>query len=42
MVNHFWTLEDYPEGAVEVRPGKFMLRNDRMFVAPNFVERPGA
>ena len=40
MVNHFWTLEDYRDGAIEVRPGKFMLRNDKMFVAPNFVERP--
>lgn len=42
MVNHFWTLEDYPEAAVEIRPGKFMLRNDRMFVAPNFIERPAS
>ena len=42
MVNHFWTLDDYRDGAVEVRPGKFMLRNDRMFVAPNFVERPAS
>jgi phytanoyl-CoA hydroxylase len=42
MVNHFWTYEDYSDGAVEVRPGKFMLRNDRMFVAPNFVERPAS
>jgi phytanoyl-CoA hydroxylase len=40
MVNHFWTREDYPEGAIEVRPGKYMLRQDRMFVAGNFVERP--
>lgn len=40
MVNHFWTYEDYRDDAVEVRPGKFMLRHDRMFVAPNFVERP--
>jgi phytanoyl-CoA hydroxylase len=40
MVNHFWTYDDYREDAVEVRPGKFMLRNDRMFVAANFTERP--
>jgi phytanoyl-CoA hydroxylase len=40
MVNHFWTYDDYRQDAVEVRPGKFMLRNDRMFVATNFVERP--
>jgi phytanoyl-CoA hydroxylase len=40
MVNHFWTREDYPEAAIEIRPGKFMLRNDRMFVASNFVEKP--
>ncbi|MFL6527212.1 MAG: phytanoyl-CoA dioxygenase family protein [Chthoniobacterales bacterium] len=39
MVNHFWTYDDYAEGAIEIRPGKFMLRQDRMFVAPNFVER---
>jgi len=42
MVNHFWTRDDYREDAIEVRSGKFMLRNDRMFVAPNFVERPSA
>lgn len=42
MVNHFWTAEDYPEQAIEVRPGKFMLRQDRMFVASNFVDRPAA
>jgi phytanoyl-CoA hydroxylase len=42
MVNHFWTYDDYRDGALEVRPGKFMLRNDRMFVAPNFVERPAS
>lgn len=40
MVNHFWSYEDYTDGAIEVRPGKYMLRHDRMFVAPNFVERP--
>ena len=40
MVNHFWTQEDYPEQAVEVRPGKFMLKHERMFVASNFAERP--
>ena len=40
MVNHFWTYTDYRNDSVEVRPGKFMLRQDRMFVAPNFVERP--
>jgi ectoine hydroxylase-related dioxygenase (phytanoyl-CoA dioxygenase family) len=40
MVNHFWTLEDYRADSVEIRPGKFMLRHDRMFVASNFVERP--
>jgi phytanoyl-CoA hydroxylase len=42
MVNHFWTYEDYLADAIEVRPGRFMLRQDRMFVAPNFVERPTA
>lgn len=42
MVNHFWTMEDYADGAIEVRPGKYMLRNDRMFVASNFTERPTA
>ncbi len=40
MVNHFWTHDDYPSDSVEVRPGRFMLRNDRMFVASNFVDRP--
>ena len=40
MVNHFWTYNDYRADVVEVRPGKFMLRQDRMFVASNFVERP--
>jgi hypothetical protein len=40
MVNHFWTVEDYREQAVEVRPGKFMLRNQHMFVSPVFVDRP--
>jgi ectoine hydroxylase-related dioxygenase (phytanoyl-CoA dioxygenase family) len=39
MVNHFWTYDDYREDAIEVRPGKYMLRNDRMFVAGNFVDR---
>lgn len=42
MVNHFWTLDDYRQDAVEVREGKYMLRNDRMFVAPNFAERTGS
>lgn len=41
MVNHFWTYDDYRDGAVEARPGKFILRKDRMFVASNFVEQPG-
>jgi phytanoyl-CoA hydroxylase len=40
MVNHFWTVEDYREQAVEVRPGKFVLRNQHMFVSPVFVDRP--
>jgi phytanoyl-CoA hydroxylase len=40
MVNHFWTVEDYREQAVEVRPGKFVLKNQHMFVSPVFVERP--
>jgi hypothetical protein len=42
MVNHFWTYEDYRNDAIEVRPGKFMLRQDRMFLPPVFVERPTA
>jgi ectoine hydroxylase-related dioxygenase (phytanoyl-CoA dioxygenase family) len=42
MVNHFWTYEDYLADAIQVQPGRFMLRQDRMFVAPNFVERPTA
>lgn len=40
MVNHFWTLEDYPKEAVATRPGKFMLRQQNMFVSPIFVDRP--
>jgi ectoine hydroxylase-related dioxygenase (phytanoyl-CoA dioxygenase family) len=40
MVNHFWTHDDYRDDAIEIRSGKFMLRHDRMFVAPNFVDRP--
>jgi phytanoyl-CoA hydroxylase len=42
MVNHFWTMEDYREQAVEVRPGKFVLWNKHMFVSPVFVDRPSA
>lgn len=30
MVNYFWTYDDYAEGAIEIRPGKFTLRHDRM------------
>jgi len=40
MVNHFWTYSDYRDDVVEVRQGKFMLRQDRMFVASNFLARP--
>jgi len=40
MVNHFWSYEDCRDGALEIRPGKFMLRHDRMFVAPNFADHP--
>ena len=42
MVNHFWTYEDYPELAVEVRPGKFVLKHQHMFVSPAFVDRPAS
>lgn len=40
MVNHFWTVEDFPGQAVEVRPGRFMRQQQHMFVSPRFVERP--
>ena len=40
MVNHFWSYEDYRDEAIEIRPGKYMIRHDRMFVAPNFVDSP--
>ncbi len=36
MVNHFWTVEDDRERALEVAPGKFMLRNQDIFVSPIF------
>jgi ectoine hydroxylase-related dioxygenase (phytanoyl-CoA dioxygenase family) len=38
MVNHFWRAEDYPaDWAYEALPGRYVLRTDRMFVAPHFV-----
>jgi ectoine hydroxylase-related dioxygenase (phytanoyl-CoA dioxygenase family) len=42
MVNHFWTVEDYPEQALEVMPGKYVQKQQNMFVATEFTEQPAA